>query len=283
MATNESHIKELVAFGFSEKEARVYVSLLELGVGTAPEVANHAKINRSSAYAVLEGLKSQGYAGISDDKIIRRYVAASPEILLQTVRHELKKYEAIKAGIESIIPELKALHRGTSRDTVVKVYEGKNGLISIYEESLNSKEKVLRVASSVESISQLLPGYFATYVKRRVAKQIKMIGIHPRNQTIISLQQLDLPPLDEIVTVPEHLYTPLADIAIYDNKIGYVTAEHGGFGVMLESKEMAEAMKCIFDLALKEAKRINSKHPTKITTNSYQQSNPSSSSSANRS
>ena len=72
-------LKQLVNFGLSEKEAKIYLALLELEMATVFEVAKQSGINRSSAYVVLEGLKKKGLVGISDDKKVRRYIAASPE------------------------------------------------------------------------------------------------------------------------------------------------------------------------------------------------------------
>jgi hypothetical protein len=36
-----------------------------------------------------------------------------------------------------------------------------------------------------------------------------------------------------------------------------MTAEDGGFGVLIEDKNMADVMKSVFDLAYEEAKRLN--------------------------
>ncbi len=83
ISTNSLIVKQLIEFGLSEKEAKTYLALLELEVATVSEVSKTANINRSSAYVVLESLKKKGLAGISDDKNIRRYIAASPDLLFR--------------------------------------------------------------------------------------------------------------------------------------------------------------------------------------------------------
>jgi sugar-specific transcriptional regulator TrmB len=104
-------LKQLQNFGLSEKEGKIYLALLELEMATVFEVAK-VRINRSSAYVVLEALKKKGLVGISDDKKVRKYIAASPETLLHSAKTAAQKQEALKDGIESIIPELKALYKG---------------------------------------------------------------------------------------------------------------------------------------------------------------------------
>lgn len=256
---NEIFYKQLTHYGLSEKEAKLYITLLELEIATVFEVAKHAGINRSSAYVVLEGLKKKGLVGISDDKKVRNYVAASPEILLQSAEASAKKHEEIKIGIESIIPELKALHKDTKHRPVVKVFEGKNGLINIFEDTLSSKEKKIRIVSAVEKIFSLLPDYFPNYVKRRLKKGIKMYGIHPYDSIAQHLVKMQVPGLDEPILIPKEKYKIPADFAIYDDKIGYMSPADGGFGVIIESKQMAGVMKNVFDMAYEEAKRLNKK------------------------
>jgi sugar-specific transcriptional regulator TrmB len=253
-------LKQLIDFGLSEKEAEIYLTLLELEIATVFEIAKHSGINRSSAYVVLEALKKKGLVGTSDDKKVRRYIAASPEALLQTAKTAATQKEQIQIGIESIIPELRNLHKGTRGKPIIKVFEGTSGLIDIFEDSLNSKEKIIRIISSVEKISKLLPpDYFFGYVKHRAERGIKMHGIHPANEIARQLRNAGLLKHDKAMFIPKEKYHTPADMALYDNKISYMSPENGGFGVIIESKEMAEVMKSIFDLAWKEAKRLNIK------------------------
>jgi HTH-type transcriptional regulator, sugar sensing transcriptional regulator len=248
-------IKNLIASGFPEKEARIYTGLLELEYATVTEIAKHTHINRSSAYVILESLKRKGFVGISDDKSVRRYVAASPEIVLHAVRIKAKKQEEIKNNLESIIPELRALHKDTVGRPTVKFFEGKNGLINALEDTLNCKEKLIRITSDVEKIYSILPEYFPDYVRRRVKKKIKMHGIHPDGEGARHMMKHNV--LDVPVIIPAKKYNLPAELVVYDNKIGYMSPLRGGFAVIIESPEMAEVMKSIFDMAWEEARRLN--------------------------
>lgn len=252
----DSFIKELVNFGLSDKEAKVYVALLELEIGTAFEVAKHASLNRSSTYVVLEGLKKKGFVGVSEDNTVRKYIAASPDILLQSAKTESHRHAGIVEGIESIIPELKALYKDTKHKPVIKVFEGRNGIINAFEDILNSKEKKIRVISSIGKIGKLLPAsYIPLFILKRIKKGIKMYGIHPDNT--IEKMMLKVNSFDKPVLIPNEKFKWVADLAIYDNKVGYMTSDDGGIAVGIESKEIAEVMKNLFDLAYEEAKKIS--------------------------
>ena len=58
----------LQSLGFSEKEATVYVALLELGRGTVTEIARRAGINRTTGYDILDSLAGKGVGNISRKK-----------------------------------------------------------------------------------------------------------------------------------------------------------------------------------------------------------------------
>ena len=50
----------LKEFGFKEKEATVYLGLLELGEAKVHDIALKAKISRSTTYEILEKLAEEG-------------------------------------------------------------------------------------------------------------------------------------------------------------------------------------------------------------------------------
>ena len=67
-----------------------------------------------------------------------------------------------------------------------------------------------------------------------------------------------LPPNDEAILIPPDQYKFTADFIIYDNTIGYISREKE-FAIMIDSKEIAEAMKSAFDLAFQGASTLKKK------------------------
>ena len=256
-------IKDLIEFGLSEKEAKVYISLLELETATVGDIAKKSEVNRSSTYVVLDSLKKQGLVSTSGDKNILHYFATSPELLLKTAEDMATKQEEIRKRIDRLIPELNALHKDTKIKPIVKVFEGKRGLINVFEDSFKSKEKFMRVFSSHKNIFNIMPEYFQSYVQNRIKFGIKMRGIQPNDEISKKIISMGPKNFDEAMLIPTEKYRFPSDLAIYDNKIGYMSPEKGGFAVIIESKEMADVMKSIFDLAWEEAKRLHAQEQKK--------------------
>ena len=250
-------IEDLIEFGLGEKEAKVYLALLELEIANVNDIAKKAGINRSSAYVTLESLQKRGLVSISDDKSVRQYIATSPEAILRIAEDRAINQENTRRRIEEIIPEMKALFKGTKKKPLVKVFEGKEGLIAAFEDTLNNREKLVRVTSSVGNLGRLLPDYLPEYVKKRFQLGIKMYGIHPNDEIFHKLVEVSPKNFDVPIAIPKAKYNFEADIAIYDDKIAYMSHKDGGVAAIIESRDVAGVMKNLFDLAFEEAKRLN--------------------------
>ncbi|MEJ0021835.1 MAG: helix-turn-helix domain-containing protein [Candidatus Doudnabacteria bacterium] len=253
-------LKQLIDFGLSDKEAKIYLALLKLEAATVFEVAKQSGINRSSAYVVLEALKKKGLVGVSDDKKVRRYVAASPETLLYAAKSTAKKQENIKSGIESILPELKALHKDTKRKPKVKVFEGENGAREVYLDPFRTKTKEFRTFANPINIFKRVPDLMQEYDKETEGSGgIKMYFINPATKELLELYKHISPPKHaEISLIPEDKFKFSSDMGIYGDKVSLVSPKDN-FGIIIESKEIADMLKNSFDLAWEEAKRLNKK------------------------
>lgn len=76
--TTQTIIQELKTLGFSEYEARIYVSLIETSPTTAYELAKKSGVPRPNAYSALSSLSDRGAAmPVSENPV--RYVARDPK------------------------------------------------------------------------------------------------------------------------------------------------------------------------------------------------------------
>ena len=89
--------------------------------------------------------------------------------------------------------------------------------------------------------------YFNTYYKRRAKKGIKIRSIHPK--TLLAQQHMKTNKMvlseAKLVDSSEFKITPV--IQVYDNKVNIVSWKEK-VGLIIESKEISEAVKSIFQL-----------------------------------
>ena len=244
---------KLTEIGLSEKEAGVYISLLELGQGTVSQISRRANINRTTGYDILDSLSAKGLVSISGKEPKQEYVAESPDQIEKMLIERIESTKNAINEVKNIIPELKSIHNVIDRPKVL-FYEGKEGLQKVYEDTLSSSDEILAYAS-VEDIQPTLPHYFPEYYKRRAKKGIPIRAIFPDSLDARERASLDKEEMRQSLIIPNTFgFHP--EINIYDNKI-MIASWREKLGVIIESSEIADAMKKIYELAWAEAERLN--------------------------
>jgi HTH-type transcriptional regulator, sugar sensing transcriptional regulator len=247
----------LQKFGLSDKEAKTYVAALELDTATVTEIAKKSGINRSTTYVLLDSLKKKGLmstAGEKDNDVML-FIAASPERLLQLAEESAKRYTELVGIAQNILPELRSMHKGGKKKPRVRYFEGVEGLISAYEDTLTSTETI-RAYASIENMHKSIPNYFPDYYKRRAGKDIAIRSIHPDTKEARERSKYDKEEARDSALVPKEKYTFSPEINIYDNKISFMSLVEK-FALIIESVELADAFKKIFELSWQEARRLD--------------------------
>jgi HTH-type transcriptional regulator, sugar sensing transcriptional regulator len=245
--------KALIALDFTEKEANVYLALLELGKGSVSQIARKASLNRTHGYNILDLLVSKGLANISGKEPKQEYSAESPDKIGDMLKVQIKKNEDFLKQANSLIPLLKSVHNVKGRPKI-RFYEGKEGIQQVYEDTLTSKGEILAFAH-VEDVHETLPDYFPKYYFRRAQKGISIRAIFPATVEAKNLARDNKVQKRETALVPADKYSFSPEINIYNNKI-MIASWKENLGITIESQEIAEAMKKIFELAWAEAKRL---------------------------
>lgn len=248
--------KQLKIIGLSENEIAIYIALLELGKGTVSQISRKALLNRTTGYDILNRLTSKKLISISGKEPKQEFAAESPDQLEVLISSELEKKQNELQEARLIIPELKSIHNVQGRPQV-RFYEGKEGLQQAYEDTLSSHEEI-RAYASVEDIAPTLPHYFPEYYKRRTQKNIKIRAIFPESVAARERSSMDSKEMRQSLIIPSEKFGFHPEINIYDNKI-MIASWREKLGIIIESTEIADAMKKIYELAWIGAKTLEKK------------------------
>ncbi len=246
--------KSLENIGFTKNEAGVYVALLELGRGTVAKIAERAGINRTTGYNLLSTLVQRGMVSSSGKGARQEYVAESPDRLVAYMKKEAEGLVANLSTASSLVPELKSIHNVSERPKV-RFYEGKEGIESVYEDTLTSTEPI-RAYAAVDDMHKTLPDYFPKYYQRRVKEGIGIRAIIPATAIGKDRAEKDRAEMRETALIPSDKFSFTPEINIYDNKV-MIASWREKLGIVIESAEIADAMKKTFELAWAEAKRLD--------------------------
>lgn len=80
--------QDLVQLGLTEKEARLYITMLHIGPSPASALARRSHMKRASVYSVLESLTAQGLVHFEERNQCRYYLALDPECLLYPLNEQ---------------------------------------------------------------------------------------------------------------------------------------------------------------------------------------------------
>ncbi len=248
-------IDKITKFGLSRKEAKVYLSLLEIGASVVSDIAKNTKMNRSTTYVLLESLTNHGLVSISEENGVKVYAPSPPERLVHYLEDRAKEYTQLISTANSILPELKALYVGVGPKPKVQFFEGVEGIKTAYEYTLASTETI-RAYASIENMHQALGHYFPDYYQRRTAKGISIRAIFPDTPESRERIKHNKEEAREAYLVPKEKFAFSQEINIFDNKIVFMSLIEK-FALVVESEALADGLKKTFELAWEEAKRLH--------------------------
>src|SRR3989344_5655241 len=126
--------KYLQEIGLTDKEASIYLALLQVDNASVASMAQKTKIKRPTVYVVLESLLKKGL--VSQVQIGKKthYQAEPPERLETYVERRKIMLDEQSRRLKDIIPQIKSVQREMGERPIIKYFEGRDGAISAYEE-----------------------------------------------------------------------------------------------------------------------------------------------------
>lgn len=248
MAADLLHI--LGSTGLNEKESALYLAGLSLGSAPASDYAKAVKLNRITAYNTLEGLARRGLLTVSRKVRVKWYAPVPPEHLAIEAR---KNSDALQRAL----PELRSLQGEDRRRPVIRFFEGWEGVRRVYDDTLTARSELLNFANSAV-VRRTWPQYDAEYVAERVRRGIVLRGIAPDDEAGRTVHGEDRKRRREIRLVPAKDFDFTNEINIYDHKVAicsFGSADHM-FGAIIESVEVAETQRQIFEMAWRYAAKL---------------------------
>jgi sugar-specific transcriptional regulator TrmB len=251
MVKNLEHV--LQSIGFQEAEAQLYITGLQLGSAPASDYAKATGLNRITSYNLLEAMVHAGRFTMVKKVRAKWYAPVAPEYIAIEARKNADSFHGA-------LSELRSLQGAHYRKPHVRFFEGWEGVRRVYEDTLTSQEEILNFANSAV-VREFWPAYDEEYVAERVKRGIYLRGIAPSDATGKRVHGQDKQMLREIRLVPAKDFDFQNEINIYGHKVAICSFDSGlrggsdMFGVIIESREVAETQRQIFEMAWRYAGR----------------------------
>lgn len=239
----EKYLQEL---GLSDKEAKVYLALLPVDNDSVVDLAKKTRVNRTTIYPVLESLAKKGL--ISEVKVDKkvRFHAEPPERLKTYVERQKILFEEKAERVEDIIPQLKGIQRESGELPVVKIYEGRDGVISSLEDYFNNAEDgdISYALYSRDLVNQVFSQKELDkfYKIRTEVKNIKSKSIYSWKNKEVSNDKMS-----DRLKIDGEKYPLSCDIGIIGDRVKITTLGEKVSTLLIKNKDIAETFKSIFN------------------------------------
>lgn len=246
----EDLAKELEKIGLAENEAKVYLAGLELGPSTAQMIAAKATVSRPTTYIMIESLIKRGLMSSFQKGKKRYFVCGEPSKLRKIFDRDKELIEEKIHQFDILLPKFFQVSK-LVEPPKVSVFEGEQGLEAMQDDLVSSAG----VGGSIDNI--------ATIDEARESKtrdellplwnEIKKNKISVRTIYVKSGEDELFPGQMEgywqARRLPENKYKFGGEISVYGNKVAALAAKGKFFGLVIESKEIADTFRTIFELA----------------------------------
>ncbi len=224
--------------GLTNNESKVYIALLDLGPSLAGQISRKIGLHRRTVYDTTEMLIKKGLVGYILKNNRRLFQASSPSRIMDIINEK-------KDLLNPIITTLQQRYSKTKEKEETNFYKGKEGLKTVFEEQLNSKEILILGASPLAY--ETLQFYFKWYDKTRKEKKIK-------TRIIATDKKIKRIPFAEIRYLPEKYSNPVS-VNIYGDKTAIILWASEPLAIVIKNKEIANSYRNYFKLMWKIGKQ----------------------------
>lgn len=232
--------------GLGDKEAHVYLSLLEHGASSVRNLAAITNLNRGTTYDILKKLQELGLASFFHKNTRQHFVAEDPEKFLKLLLNREEELKKAGERIKELIPELKSLQEKGGDKPVTKFYEGRAGVRFILEDILSSVKDIKLKEYYVYSAAGVREDVYEAYPdfnKKRIKSKIKAntISLSSGGSTY---------GLDDRKWLETRKSSAgnMTYILIYADKCAFISRDsrNNPVGVIIENKMIYETQKTLF-------------------------------------
>ena len=241
---------ELQKIGLTEGEIKVYKALLKLGECTKTALAKESGIAPSNTYDITNRLLEKGIISKVTKNGVAHFSPANPKQILDYLGQKEKEIEKEKDIVTKMLPTLLAEYKETREKINVEVFQGWNGMKTVFDELLDvceSGDHNYVFGASKGKNDKKADIFFLKYSKMRESKGIltKIIFNEDMRQR---KERIDFFLQSDRYEVRFLNQTTPTEIMIYKKFICIIILTKEPLIIKITGKEVANSFKQYFDI-----------------------------------
>ncbi len=238
--------KSLQLLGLSDKESKVYVSLITLGKMGVSSLAKSVGLPRQTTYSILKNLVRRELVEQSNENGVKSFFADVSR-LEELLENQKKSIENVKQSLAEEMSILRSKQKQPPEFPKVEYYEGRMGLIRLFEDILRQHRvggvKEFR-GYGVNTFRETLGKFLYTFVRKRHRYGTKtklFVGEGRDDFNIVDDSSRYGREIKRLNMKPQK-----AGMYLVGNRI-YLFSYADAVGVMIENKAMVELLQNVFE------------------------------------
>lgn len=238
----------LTQIGLSEMQANIYFYLIENGRSTPTEIAEGIGENRTTVYSAAEKLTKLGLITQKNKGKIAAYKPNHPSALETIAEKRLRVVAKQAKNLESSLPALINYYNEHRHEPGVATFYGQEGVELVWDKIIATKKPFYFIRSKYDELAD--KDALERFKKERVKEKIEANNISSSDFVSSDNKKAKKMLLDRTL-LPNSEYDSPVEIDIFGDNVAFVNYEKNGMSTVIESPEIADAMRQFFLFARK--------------------------------
>ena len=224
--------------GLSNGEIKIYLAILDIGETNINSIHERTGIERRNVYDILNKLIKRGLISYINKNKKKLFKISSPNKIIDYISEKEDELNTIKKEVKLELPNLIEKFKLKKPLLNATIYEGKEGIKTVWEDMLNYKETYW--IGSGRYVPKLMPVWFSNWNNRRIKLKVKWYNLCRYEQKSEIKKFFSY---EKIKFLPKEFSVNPVVICIYGNKVANFVFTDYPFIFVIESKELAENYK----------------------------------------
>lgn len=252
------NIELLTRIGLTKSQAKAYIALIKHGKLSAPELAEKIGETRTNCYMVLDKLTELGLVNKDESGKKLSYQPTNPTNLERLSEQRRKDVLETEKQVRDSMPQLLNYFYTYQNRPGVRFFEGKEGIKRMYEDQRRTGKDIYFIRSDADV--NVLGQNLYKHLEQRAKLGIHAHGIEPAEEDNMRYgRENDKRMLRDMVWAPPECFNAPVNVYVYGDKTALVSYGEEVIGTIIESPQIAEAMKQIFALVQTGVESMNAK------------------------
>ena len=238
----------LSKIGLTKNEAKVYLTLLDLGTAQAGQITEKSGVHRRNVYDAIDRLMEKGLISFVIVNNKKLFSPVNPKRFLGLIDERKFELDNLKSDFQKIMPELE-LRTTLKERHDVRFFKGVEGLKTVFEDIIRTGKDYIGYGPG-QQLEKILKHYFRHFVDKRVKSKIRLRLIYDE----ASRKALKKNPLSDLRYMPDQ-YSSRAALRIYGDKVALLLlSEEEPLAIVIKNKAIADGYRKYFEVMWKAAK-----------------------------